>query len=246
MKKTDYNIASVGKALQLIELLSRKNGQLSVQALAEKLDVSPSSVTRLLQTMSDAGFVKKSEKTNRYLLSNKFYVIASNMLYSNECVQKYLPVARRVAEKLNATVALNSMYGKNAVMLARSGSLCGGEDFSVGNLTPAYCSSAGKVMLSTLSEMQLSSYRTGLEFERFQRNTIMEEDRLRRELEQIRRDGFAIDREERYIGLVSVSFALREFAQPYAFTTIMPAGRWAELTADSTIAYIRKNLREAE
>lgn len=246
MKKTDYNIASVGKALQLIDLLSRKNGQLSVQTLAEKLDVSPSNVTRLLQTMADAGFVKKSGKTNRYLLSNKFYVIASNMLYSNECVQKYLPVARRVAEKLSATVTLNSLYGKSAVMLARAGSLYRIEDFSVGNLSPAYCSSAGKVMLSTLSETQLSNYWTGLEFEQFQRNTIMDEDRLCRELEQIRKDGFATDHEERYIGLVSVSFALHEFAQPYAFTTIMPASRWAELTADSTIAYIRKNLRDTE
>ena len=97
MEKADYNIASVTKALQLIDLLSRKNGQLSVQALAEKLDVSPSNVTRLLQTMRDAGFVEKSPKTNRYLLSNKFYVVTSNMLYSNECIQKYLPVAQRVA-----------------------------------------------------------------------------------------------------------------------------------------------------
>ena len=109
MEKADYNIASVTKALQLIDLLSRKNGQLSVQALAEKLDVSPSNVTRLLQTMRDAGFVEKSPKTNRYLLSNKFYVVTSNMLYSNECIQKYLPVAQRVAAKLNATVALNSL-----------------------------------------------------------------------------------------------------------------------------------------
>ena len=168
------------------------------------------------------------------------------MLYSNECAQKYLPVARRVAEKLKATVALNSLYGKSAVMLARAGSFCGSEEFNVGNLRPAYCSSAGKAMLSTLSETQLAEYWTGLEFERFQRNTIMEGDRLCREPEQIRKDGFATDHEERYIGLVSVSFALHEFAQPYAFTTIMPASRWAELTADSTIAYIRKNLRDTE
>ena len=143
MEKADYNIVSVTKALQLIDLLSRKNGQLSVQALAEKLDVSPSNVTRLLQTMRDAGFVEKSPKTNRYLLSNKFYVVTSNMLYSNECIQKYLPVAQRVAAKLNATVALNSLYGKNAVMLARAGGFSRTGDFSVGNMSPAYCSSAG-------------------------------------------------------------------------------------------------------
>ena len=246
MEKADYNIASVTKALQLIDLLSRKNGQLSVQALAEKLDVSPSNVTRLLQTMRDAGFVEKSPKTNRYLLSNKFYVVTSNMLYSNECIQKYLPVAQRVAAKLNATVALNSLYRKNAVMLARAGGLYRSEDFSVGNLRPAYCSSAGKVMLSTLSEQQMAAFEEGLEFEQFQSNTIMDAGRLRRELEQIKRDGYAVEREERYIGLVSVSFALPEFAQPYAFTTIIPASRQRELFSNETLSYIRKCLQEAE
>ena len=230
MEKADYNIVSVTKALQLIDMLSRKNGQLSVQALAEKLDVSPSNVTRLLQTMRDAGFVEKSPKTNRYLLSNKFYVVTSNMLYSNECIPKYLPVAQRVAAKLNATVALNSLYGKNAVMLARAGGF----------------SSAGKVMLSTLSEHQMAVFWEGLEFEQFQSNTIMDAARLQRELEQIKRDGYAVDREERYIGLVSVSFALTEFAQPYAFTTIMPASRQRELFSNETLSYIRKCLQKAE
>ena len=246
MEKADYNIVSVTKALQLIDLLSRKNGQLSVQALAEKLDVSPSNVTRLLQTMRDAGFVEKSPKTNRYLLSNKFYVVTSNMLYSNECIQKYLPVAQRVAAKLNATVALNSLDGKNAVMLARAGGFSRTGDFSVGNMSPAYCSSAGKVMLSTLSEHQMAVFWEGLEFEQFQSNTIMDAARLQRELEQIKRDGYAVDREERYIGLASVSFALTEFAQPYAFTTIMPARRQRELFSNETLSYIRKCLQKAE
>ena len=55
-----------------------------------------------------------------------------------------------------------------------------------------------------------------------------------------------MDREERYIGLVSVSFALTEFAQPYAFTTIMPASRQRELFSNETLSYIRKCLQKAE
>ena len=86
----------------------------------------------------------------------------------------------------------------------------------------------------------------GLEFEQFQSNTIMDAARLQRELEQIKRDGYAVDREERYIGLVSVSFALTEFAQPYAFTTIMPASRQRELFSNETLSYIRKCLQKAE
>lgn len=246
MDRTNYNIASVAKAFQLIELLSQRNGQLGVQELAKKLDVSPSNITRLLQTMQEAGFVEKSKATNRYILSNKFYVITNNMLSHNDCVQKYFPIAQKVAAKLNATVALNSMYGKSAVMLARAGSIYRSEDFSIGHLRPAYCSSAGKAMLSTFSESQMSAFWRELEFEQFQNNTIMDENRLRQELEQIRQDGYAVDREERFIGLVSLSFALTEFAQPYAFTTIMPASRQKDLFSADTIAYIKKSMDETK
>ena len=62
MEKADYNIASVTKALQLIDLLSRKNGQLSVQALAEKLDVSPSNVTRLCRPCGTPVLWRKVQK----------------------------------------------------------------------------------------------------------------------------------------------------------------------------------------
>ena len=168
------------------------------------------------------------------------------MLSHNDCVQKYFPIAQKVAAKLNATVALNSMYGKNAVMLVRAGSIYRSEDFSTGHLRPAYCSSAGKVMLSTFSELQMSAFWRELEFEQFQSNTIVDERRLQQELGQIRQDGYAVDREERFIGLMSLSFPLTEYAQPYAFTTIMPASRQRELFSTDTIAYIKKSLNEVK
>lgn len=248
MEKADYNIASVAKAFQLVDLLSRRNGQLSVQDLAKRLNVSPSNVTRLLQTMQDAGYVEKSRKTNRYILGNKFYVITSNMMNSNDFIQKYLPVTHRIAEKLNATVTLNSLYEKNAVMLTRTIGFNNhrSTEFKAGNMTPAYCSSAGKAMLSLFPEHVLESYLQNWELEHFQSNTITNLSKLLAELELIRKNGYAMDREERYAGLISLSFALSEYAQPYAFTVIMPASRQRELFSPETISYIQKCLQEAE
>lgn len=246
MEKADYNIASVVRALQVMDLLSRKNGQMSVQELAGKLDVSPSNITRLLQTMRDVGFVEKSSKTRRYYLGNKLYVLTSNMLSSNEFVQKYLSAAYRVAAKLNAAVALNALHKKYAVMLAKVGSLYRANDFEVGNLRPAYCSSAGKVMLSVLSQDRLEAYLQDMEFEQFQKNTIQDASAFHREIEKVRQDGYAMDLEERYVGLVSLSFAVTRFDQPYAFTTILQASRRQELFSPETLSYIQKCLREAE
>ena len=212
---------------------------MSVQALAQKLDVSPSNITRLLQTLRDAGYVEKSGISNHYILSNKFYVVANNLLSSNDCVQKYMSTAYRVSEKLSAGVAINSMQGNCSVVLFHvTGHFERIERF-IGNLVPAYCSSSGKAMLSQFSSEALANFVKDLEFERFRENTITDLKQLLQEVELAKKDGYAIDREERYAGVMSFSIPLTAFAQLYAFTVIMPSNRQRELFSSKTIEYVR-------
>lgn len=248
-KQTGYNITSVSKAFQLIDLLAPRNGQLSVQTMAKKLDISPSSVIRLLQTMQDAGYVEiKKSKSSPYILSNKFYRIANVMLGSNECVQKYLPVTYKVAEKFNAIVNINTLFDGNAIMLTRTaGHYSRTIDFLIGAKTPAYSGSAGKVMLSLLDDRVLDMFLKNTDFEKLQRNTITNNLQLREELQKIKKNGYATDIEERILGVVSISFPILDSnARPHAFTVIMPINRKKELFAPSTIEYIREKLSEVE
>lgn len=247
MTRADYTIASVSRAFQLIDFMSKKNGTLSVQMLAKQLDIAPSNVTRLLQTLQDAGYVEKSKQTNRYFLSNKFFVTTNRMLLSNDCIEKYSPAVYRAAEKLEAIVVINSMHGRNSVALFRViGLHTRIESLLIGGLVPAYCGSSGKAMLSQYSPEALADYMKDLEFEPFQANTITDAKSLLKELEIIRKNGYATDREERYAGLISLSIPLGNFSQPYAFTVIMPSNRRSELFAPKTLAYIRYCIQSVE
>ncbi len=247
MTRADYTITSVSRAFQLIDLMARKNGSLSVQTLAKRLDIAPSNATRLLQTLQNAGYVEKSSKTNHYFLSNKFFVTTNRMLNSNDCVQKYMLTAYRVAEKLEAIVVLNSMQDKCSVAIFRVIGVHNRIDnMNVGGLTPAYCGSSGKAMLSQYSQEALNAFLSDLEFERYQPNTITNTAQLLHELEIIRKNGYATDREERYSGLISLSIPLNEFLQPYAFTVIMPSSRRSELFMPKTLEYIQESIHKTE
>lgn len=247
--QANYNITSVSKAFQLIDLLAPRNGQMSVQSLAKKLDVSPSNVTRLLQTMQEAGYVeKKNSKSSPYVLSNKFYTVANAMLGSNECVQRYLPLTYKVAERFNAIVNINTLFEGNAIMLTRTaGQYSRTIDFLIGTKTPAYSGSAGKAMLSLLSDQALDVFLKKVDFEQLQRNTITSISQLREEIRKIRERGYATDVEERILGAVSLSFPILDGnARPHAFTVIMPINRKRDLFTPSTIDYIRDKLKELE
>ena len=245
--QTNYNVSSVSKAFQLIDLLAPQNGQLSVQSMAKKLDVSPSNVTRLLQTMCDAGYVeKKNSKASPYVLSSKFYLIANAMLNSNECVKKYLPLTYKVAEKFNAVVNLNALYEGKAVMLTTTAFLYNRTiDFMIGTTSPCYSGSAGKAMLSLFNEQILDRMLAAMDFEKLQRNTVNSLAELHEELARIRQSGYAMDREETFLGVVSLSFPILDSnGKPHAFSVIMPANRKKELFAPSTIEYVKEKIDE--
>jgi DNA-binding IclR family transcriptional regulator len=62
-----------------------------------------------------------------------------------------------------------------------------------GNKLPAYCTSIGKVLLAHLSEEDLDAFLKTVKLEPVMPNTITDPDRLRRHLEVVKAQGYAID-----------------------------------------------------
>ncbi len=246
MYKDPYTIASVQRAFQIMEVLSFQNGALSVSQLAEYIDVSQSTATRILQTLADCGWVEKSSKTNRYFLSNYSYQFTNRLVQSNAFIQKHVALAHLIAHKYHMIIDFDSLLGKNTVLLYRiAHSYERKYEFMSGQGIPAYCSSAGKAILSQLPENELSVYFKNLDMIRYQRRTITTEAALREELKKIRKAGYATSHEEYMEGLVSLSFPARDrYAQNYAFTVLTSISNRQLLFSENTIHYIRGKLQE--
>lgn len=244
--KKDYNIASVRKAFQIIDIMASKNGALSVSQLAEIMDVTPSNITRMLQTLCDVGYVEKNTKTNRYFISNKIYILTNTLLTGNEFLQRYRPLAYLIAEKYGVMVNLNTVYRKNAIMLIRVVSHYDRNlDFKIGDSTPAYCSSAGKAILSMYDHRELDDYFLDVDFIKYQPNTYANETEVRQALEKIRHAGYALDNEEYITGTSSISFPIQDKnRQRYAFTIIMQTRNRRSIVNKEVISYIQRKVSE--
>ncbi|MEW8960115.1 MAG: IclR family transcriptional regulator, partial [Moorella sp. (in: firmicutes)] len=66
-----------------------------------------------------------------------------------------------------------------------------------GSRAPSYCTGAGKVLLSHLSENQLNKFFQEVTLLPYTPTTITDPTRLRQELQEIRQRGFALDYGER-------------------------------------------------
>lgn len=210
MQKRDDEIASARKVLQIIDIMSTRNGELSVTQLAGLLDCSVSSTNRFLSTMRAAGYVDKNAVTNRYFLTNRVFAICNSMLYNNRTLQSLIAMAHMLSRRYDVSVNINTMYGNTPIMLYRDTTLYNKDlDFLIGETAPAFCSSSGKAMLSLYSREALDAFFKELEITPYQHKTLTKES-LRKDIEQAAKRGFAVCLEEFVSGVFSMSFPFRD------------------------------------
>jgi len=74
----------------------------------------------------------------------------------------------------------------------------------VGKILPLHCGASGKVLLAYMPEKERRKIICGKPLEKFTPKTITDPDELEADLEQIRRQGYAVSFEEREAGNYSV------------------------------------------
>ncbi|GFI62487.1 Pca regulon regulatory protein [Clostridiales bacterium] len=226
MGEYDYNIASVEKAFNIIELMSLNNGGMSVTEIAKALDSSISSVNRFLLTLLDIGYVGKDYSSNRYYLTNKFHVLSNKLLTQNKILERYVPLANYISNNYFAMVNINSYCEGSVLHLYKDSKVFFSKelDFKLGDTVPAYCCSAGKIMLSEFTEKELLEYFAKTSLIKYQPNTLSRESEIRKEIELVKTNGYSVHDSEYIMGLFSISFPLPNiYKQRGCITVIVPS-----------------------
>jgi DNA-binding IclR family transcriptional regulator len=78
-------------------------------------------------------------------------------------------------------------------------------NFQKGHRAPAHCTSSGRVFLANMEKKQLDAYMLSGPWEPITSYTIVDPDRLRQEIDQVRKQGFATNDSEFAIGVVGAA-----------------------------------------
>ena len=100
---------------------------------------------------------------------------------------------------------------------------------ATGRVGPAYCTGVGKAMLAFLPEAELDAAIDQQSFHRFTERTIPDAATLRRELEKVRQDGVAYDREEHETGILCIATPIftrggRRYFEMFVINSIISEG----------------------
>lgn len=196
---------TVIKALRVLDLF-RTHRQLGASQIAEILGLTRANAHRLLVSLATAGALERTEAGQYRLSIWVFEVGAQVPLLRALTEQAQVPMERLVAEThLQAHLAVRD--GIELIYLLKVGHVDGRVHTRPGTRNPLYATGLGKILLAGAPESVMEAViAKGLR--PYTRYTKTSPALLRAELAEVRRTGFAYDREERQVGVSCVATGL--------------------------------------
>jgi len=206
----DVRVRSVVLTTGILEQLAAEK-ELGVSELAERLGMHKSTVYRFLSTLKDLGYVRQNEDSTRYRLSYRILELAGRILSGIDVRQAAHPVMERLAAATRETIHLATLEQNEIIYIDKIDSNQPLRMHSyIGQKIPAYATALGKVMLTWGPRQILDEMLAAGGLKRFTDNTIVDPAELRKEIETIRTQGYAEDREETVPGVRCLAAPIRD------------------------------------
>jgi DNA-binding IclR family transcriptional regulator len=161
---------------------------------------------RWLANLESAGLVQRTLDGRGYELGLRASRLAFSILANKSGSALRHEILQRVAKEVGETCNLTVLHGTQVTYLDRVESKWPLRiTFQPGSNVPVYCSASGKLFLALMPPAKRKLILQELRLERLTENTLTDGEDLLEELAVIRKNQYALDREEFLTGLVCVA-----------------------------------------
>ena len=216
------HIKSIEKCFVILDCLQSRQHLMTLEEITQATGFKKTTCFRLLKTLRTLGVVELSPATKKYQYGPRLAAIGLSALKTMNLRQAALPILQQLRDETGETINLTILSGSEILYVERIMSdYLVNVNVNIGDRLPVYCASMGKVILAYLSEGRLERILSSITFDKKTDNTIVTRSTLVRELEKIKRDGFAINDEELEKGLRAVAAPIFNYAgEAFAATNI--------------------------
>lgn len=198
-------LSSVTSALRLLKAFSAEEPELGITELGRRLQVAKSTAHRLASTLVAEGFLEQNAADGRYRLGLSLFALGTLVRRRMDVTREAKPYLDQLRDQTNETVHLAVLDGSNIVYLFNIESRQAIRMHSyLGVHMPAFCTSEGRALLA-FSPPAVVARVLREQLAPRTSHTVTDAKRLRVLLDQVRRDGHALDDEESECGMRSIA-----------------------------------------
>jgi len=232
-------VQSVHRALDVLEIIQRRGGQLSIGEIASEAGVPLPTVHRLLKTLEARGYARQLP-SRRYALGFRLLPLGltANALLGADAG----PILARLVAETGETANLAILSGDRAEYVAQVPSPHSMRMFTeVGRKVDLHSTGVGKALLAQLRPDEVSEIVRRVGLAPKTPRTITTENDLQAELERITEQGYAVDEEEQELGVRCVAVAVPgRLLSPMALSVSGPLVRMTEGLVDRAVPLLTR------
>lgn len=206
MEKQGKKVQSVEKAMVLLDCFWRERQGFSLAELAQKTGWAKSTIHALLSSMVGNALIEQDNDTGRYYLGYHAFELGCVVMERWSVRPVAAHYMRRITERTDESLYLGLHCGNDVLLVENSESYNNVRVSSpLGGRMPLYGCSQGKIFLSQMPQQQLQAYLNTVELKRYTPYTITDPEQLKKELNMVRVQGYAVEHGELRTGLKSIA-----------------------------------------
>lgn len=200
-------ISGLEKGLAVIEAFDHEHSRLTITEVAARCQLTRAAARRYLITLEHLGFMTSERR--RYTLTPKVLRLGQSYMHSARLPRIVQPELHRLVYALKEASSAGVLDGKDVICIAAaSAGRVVSATLQPGTRVPAYCTANGRVLLAALPPTELQSWLAAQELHALTRQTVVNPERLRLEIDRSRAQGYALVDQELEPGLRTLAVPL--------------------------------------
>ena len=202
---SDYNVRAVERALQILGCFDEEHPERGISEIAQVVDLHKATAHRIVTTLVNYGYLERAVDGQKYRLGLELTNLGFKVIRRMDLRREALSFMTQLVQQWDETCDLSIfdqgevfyievMQGNRALTIAAA----------VGQRLPAHCTASGKLFMAYLPPEELDVI-LSKKLVAYTENTITSPDKLLKQLEIIRNQGYAMDDEEMEVGVRAVS-----------------------------------------
>ncbi|SHG96691.1 IclR family transcriptional regulator [Cognatishimia maritima] len=206
MAQTVKKDGTVGKALEILDLVATFNRPVRFSELLSISEQPKATLYRFLQTLTNQGMLSYDEDRQVYSMGLRLVRLAHSAWQSASLAPLASEMLDILEEEVGETIHLAQMENGQVLFVDKRRSSVLFETLAqAGRIAPAHCTGVGKAILAFMAPERLERALKQQAFVPYTASTHKDRESLIAEFDTIRAEGVAFDREEHERGIISIA-----------------------------------------
>ena len=213
-KNRRYRVQSVERALDILDCFSFQTRQMNLSDLVKKTGLNKTTTKRLVSNLANRGFLQQDPGTKQYQLGMRLFELGGIVFSSLSLRHAAAYPMNRLQSETGATVLLGTRMDDELVYVdKREGKGMIRISSDIGWRRPLHYGMLGMVLMAHLESKEVIRILKKNPLQSHTPFSITDEDAFSLRLEQIRRQGYVLERQEAVEGVIGIAAPIRDYSR---------------------------------